>query len=87
MSNRFSTTLLRKLNQGILPYLLILAHIGLGSVLVYGSPRSNIAFLVLISSLFSLYALKANFRFKLVAGAVLALLIIPVTRGTQHLLS
>ena len=78
MSNRFSTTLLRKLNQGILPYLLILAHIGLGSVLVYGSPRSNIAFLVLISSLFSLYALKANFRFKLVAGAVLALLIIPV---------
>ena len=78
MSNRFSTTLLRKLNQGILPYLLILAHIGLGSVLVYGSPRSNIAFLVLISSLFSLYALKANFRFKLIAGAVLALLIIPV---------
>ena len=78
MTDRFSTVLLRQLNAGILPYLLILAHIGLGSVLVYGAPRSNIAFLVLISSLLSLYVLKADQRFKLVAGAVLALLIIPV---------
>lgn len=78
MTDRFSTVLLRHLNAGILPYLLILAHIGLGSVLVYGAPRSNIAFLVLISSLLSLYVLKADHRFKLVAGAVLALLIIPV---------
>jgi branched-chain amino acid transport system permease protein len=78
MTDRFSTVLLRQLNAGILPYLLILAHIGLGSVLVYVAPRSNIAFLVLISSLLSLYVLKADHRFKLVAGAVLALLIIPV---------
>ncbi|WP_319587078.1 hypothetical protein [uncultured Desulfobulbus sp.] len=78
MTDRFSTVLLRQLNAGILPYLLILAHIGLGSVLVYVAPRSNIAFLVLISSLLSLYVLKADQRFKLVAGAVLALLIIPV---------
>jgi branched-chain amino acid transport system permease protein len=78
MRNRFSTVLLRQLNAGILPYLLILAHIGLGSVLVYVAPRSNIAFLILISSLLSLYVLKADHRFKLVAGVVLALLIIPV---------
>ncbi len=78
MTDRFSTVLLRQLNTGILPYLLILAHTGLGSVLVYVAPRSNIAFLVLISSLLSLYVLKADYRFKLVAGAVLALLIIPV---------
>jgi branched-chain amino acid transport system permease protein len=78
MTDRFSTVLLRQLNAGILPYLLILAHIGLGSVLVYVAPRSNIAFLILISSLLSLYVLKADHRFKLVAGVVLALLIIPV---------
>jgi branched-chain amino acid transport system permease protein len=78
MTDRFSTVLLRQLNGGVLPYLLILGHIGLGSFLVYGAPRSNLAFLVLISSLLSLYVLKADYRFKLVAGAVLALLIIPV---------
>ena len=34
MTDRFSTVLLRQLNSGILPYLLILTHIGLGSILV-----------------------------------------------------
>ncbi len=78
MSGRFSTALLRILNAGILPHLLILAHIGLGTALVYWAPRSNLAFLVLISSLFSLYALKTSRRFQLIVGTVLALLIIPV---------
>lgn len=78
MTIPFSTLLLRTLNKGVLPYLLILVHIGLGSALVYTSPRSNLAFLVLISSLFTLYVLKADTRFKLIAGAILALLIIPV---------
>ncbi|WP_051553392.1 ABC transporter permease subunit [Desulfobulbus elongatus] len=78
MRNRFGNLLWARINTGILPYLLILAHIGLGSALVYSAPRSNLAFLVLISSLFSLYILEADRRFKLIAGAVLALLIIPV---------
>jgi branched-chain amino acid transport system permease protein len=78
MTTHFSALLLRALNKGVLPYLLILVHIGLGSALVYTSPRSNLAFLVLISSLFTLYVLKADSRFKLIAGAILALLIIPV---------
>lgn len=78
MTGRFSAALLRTLNAGILPHLLILAHIGLGTALVYWAPRSNIAFLVLISSLFSLYALKTSRRFQLIVGTVLALLIIPV---------
>jgi len=78
MTTPFSTLFLRTLNKGVLPYLLILVHIALGSALVYTAPRSNLAFLVLISSLFTLYALKADNRFKLIAGAILALLIIPV---------
>ncbi len=78
MTTPFSTLLLRTLNKGVLPYLLILVHIALGSALVYTAPRSNLAFLVLISSLFTLYILKADNRFKLIAGAILALLIIPV---------
>lgn len=78
MTGRFGIALLRILNAGILPHLLILAHIGLGTALVYWAPRSNIAFLVLISSLFSLYALKTSRRFQLIVGTVLALLIVPV---------
>lgn len=78
MTNRVGTVLVQTLNQGLLPYLLILTHIGLGSGLVYVAPRSNLAFLVLISSLFTLYVLQTSHRFKLITGLVLALLIIPV---------
>jgi branched-chain amino acid transport system permease protein len=78
MTTSFHHVILRTLNTGLLPYLLILTHIGLGTALVYGAPRSNLAFLVLISSLFTLYILKADLRFKLLVGAILALLIVPV---------
>jgi branched-chain amino acid transport system permease protein len=66
------------LQQGIWPYLIIGAHMLLGTVLVYASPRSIIAFLILLTSFLSLYYFKADNRFKLVVGAVLALGIIPV---------
>jgi len=78
MRRSFSTALLHKLDQGIWPYLAVLVHIGLGTALVYSSPRSNLAFLVLISSLLSLYFFKTDHRFKLITGALLALLIFPV---------
>jgi branched-chain amino acid transport system permease protein len=68
----------KRLERGIVPYILILAHMALGTALVYVSPRSNLAFLVLITSFFSLYSLNADRRFKFVAGAVLTLLIFPV---------
>ena len=64
--------------QDIWPYLSVLVHIVLGTTLVYVYPRSNLAFLVLISSLFSLYFFKTDRRFKLLTGALLALLIFPV---------
>ncbi len=66
------------LDNGVLPYLAVFVHIALGTALVYIYPRSNLAFLVLISSLFSLYAFETDRRFQLVIGALLALLIIPV---------
>ena len=70
--------LIKKSQQGVWPYVITLVHMLLGIVLVYTSPRSNIAFLILITSFFSLYALKTDNRFKLIIGAIMALVIIPV---------
>ncbi len=67
-----------KLQKGIWPSLIIVLHILLGTILVYISPRSIIAFLVLVSSFFSIYYFKADNRFKLALGALLALIVIPV---------
>jgi branched-chain amino acid transport system permease protein len=71
-------TLLKNAQQGNWPYIITLVHILLGTILVYFSPRSNIAFLVLVTSFFTLYSLKADNRFKLVVGAIMALVVIPV---------
>ncbi len=66
------------IQQGKWPYILTLTHLIAGTILVYLSPRSSIAFLILITSLLSLYALKTDNQFKLITGIVLALVIIPV---------
>jgi branched-chain amino acid transport system permease protein len=78
MRERFIDALLRTCNRGRLPHLLILIHIGIGTAFVYGAPRSNLAFLVLISSLLTLYLLRTGRHFRICIGLVLALLIIPV---------
>jgi branched-chain amino acid transport system permease protein len=78
MAPFFAANFARKLDTGIMPYILILTHLILGTFLVYISPRSNLAFLVLITSFFSLYYFKVDRRFKLAAGVVLTLLIFPV---------
>ncbi len=78
MISLFLKELFDKLNQGRWPYLIIIGHILAGSLLVYTQPRSNLAFLVLMTSFLSLYFFKAGVRFKIIAGAVLALIIIPV---------
>jgi branched-chain amino acid transport system permease protein len=74
----FFQNIIKRLEQGIWPYIFILIHMILGTGLVYISPRSNLAFLVLMASFFSLYHFKVDRRFKFVAGAVLTLLIFPV---------
>ncbi len=68
----------RKIQKGKWPALIIVLHILLGTILVYLSPRSILAFLVLVSSFFSIYYFKADNRFKLIVGAVLALVVMPV---------
>ncbi len=76
---RFSfTNLLNAAQQGKWPYILTLAHIILGTVLVYLSPRSNLAFLLLLTSFGTLYALKTDNRFKLGLGIFMALVVIPI---------
>ncbi len=45
---------------------------------MYTNPRSNIAFLVLVTSFFSLYSLKTQKLFKLLTGVILALVVIPI---------
>jgi branched-chain amino acid transport system permease protein len=69
---------LDKLNRSFWPYAIILGHTALGTALVYTTPRSNLAFLTLITSFFSLYWFKADTRFKIVAGVLLALVVIPI---------
>ena len=66
------------LQQGPWPYVISVLHMLLGTALVYSSPRSIFAFLILLSSFFSLYYFKTDFRFKLMVGAFLALIIMPV---------
>ena len=66
------------LRLGVWPYVITLLHLLLGTALVYTSPRSILAFLVLLSSFFSLYYLQTPIRFRLLMGAILALIIMPV---------
>ncbi len=68
----------KNVQKGPWPYVVTLVHILLGAALVYASPRSTFAFLVLVTSFFSLYYLKADNRFKLLAGVILAVVIVPI---------
>jgi len=67
-----------RFNHGLWPYAIIIGHTLLGTFLVYSTPRSSLAFLALVSSFFSLYYFKTDTRFKIVAGVLLALVVIPV---------
>jgi branched-chain amino acid transport system permease protein len=69
---------LTNIQKGVWPYVATLVHVLLGTILVYSSPRSTFAFLMLVTSFFSLYYLKADNRFKLITGVALALVIIPI---------
>lgn len=70
--------LLAFLQKGYNPYIFSIVHILVGTLWVYSSPRSNLAFIVLITSLFSLYTLKTSFAFKAIAGGLLAFVIMPI---------
>ncbi len=78
MVSSYLKELFDKVNQGPLAYVLILVHMFAGTFLVYTQPRSNLAFLVLITSFLSLYFFRADARFKLAVGAIMALVVIPI---------
>ena len=78
MISLFFKELFNRLNQGRWAYVIVIGHILAGSLLVYTQPRSNLAFLVLMTSFLSLYFFTTSVRFKFIAGAILALLIIPI---------
>ncbi len=71
-------TFAQTIQQGAWPYVISVAHMLVGTAWVYASPRSIIAFLVLLSSFGSVYYFKTSFRFKILLGAVLALVVMPV---------
>ncbi len=78
MISLFFKELFNRLNQGRWAYVIVIGHILTGSLLVYTQPRSNLAFLVLMTSFMSLYFFTTSMRFKFIAGALLALVIIPI---------
>lgn len=78
MKTSFFSDLLIKAQSGRTPYVLTFLHVLIGSLLVYISPRSNIAFLIFISSALSIYFLKIDTKFKLLISLILILFIIPV---------
>lgn len=78
MISSFLQELFHRVNRGFWPYLIVVGHIAAGSLLVYTQPRSNLAFLVLMTSCMSLYFFSTSLRFKLILAVVLALIIIPI---------
>ncbi|MRR32533.1 branched-chain amino acid ABC transporter permease, partial [bacterium] len=66
------------LTRGKTPYIFTLLYIAVATILVYLSPRSVPAFLMLMSSALFLFYLPTNNRFKLIVGLMIALLIMPV---------
>jgi branched-chain amino acid transport system permease protein len=73
-----SQNLFMRLNQGKTPYIFSILYLALGTIMVYISPRSIIAFLVFISSPLLIYYLKMNSRLKLALGLIIALVLVPV---------
>lgn len=71
-------TWFEKSQQGNWPYIISLAHVILGTLYVYFDPRSNIAFILLMSSLFTLYSFKMDMRFKGIAAFLLMVVVMPV---------
>jgi branched-chain amino acid transport system permease protein len=73
-----SQNLFTRLNQGKTPYIFSILYLALGTILVYISPRSIIAFLIFISSPLLIYYLRMDNRFKLVIALIIALVLVPV---------
>lgn len=77
MKNLFSN-FFSKINSGRSPYFVTFGLLILGSLLVYFSPRSLLAFTVLMMCPMALYFLKMETKVKVLIGILLAVVIIPI---------
>ena len=68
----------KMINQGLVPYILTVVHVVVASAWVYSDPRSTFAFLLMVASFGSLYALGTNKYFKLAIAIIMALVVVPI---------
>ena len=74
----FFSDLFKKANTGIWPLVISVSLLVVGSISVYQSPRSLIAFLTLMLCPMMLYFLKMNMKIKIFIGLLLIIVILPV---------
>jgi len=67
-----------KINSGRWPYFVTFGLLALGTLMVYNSPRSLLAFMVLMLCPAALYFLKMETKPKIFIGILLAVVVIPV---------
>jgi len=67
-----------RLNQGKAPYIFSAIYLAIGTILVYISPRSLLAFLVFISSAIFIYSFRMDARYKIILAAVALLILVPI---------
>jgi branched-chain amino acid transport system permease protein len=65
-------------NRGIVPYVITLLYLALGTFLVYTNPRSLVSFLIFLTSTLLIFYLNMDARFKLVLGVLLAVVLVPI---------
>lgn len=81
LKERFTTwfaQVIKWINQGWHPYLIAVAYLTLGTLMVYTSPRSLMGFLVFASSALLIYYLHLDKYAKLGLGVLIALVLVPV---------
>ena len=74
----FFNDLFKKANTGIWPLVITVGLLVVGSISVYQSPRSLLAFLTLMLCPMMLYFLKINMKVKIFIGLLLIIVILPV---------
>lgn len=74
----FFNKLFTSINSGRGPYIVTFGLLVLGPILVYTSPRSLLAFTILMLCPASLYFLKMDAKVKLFVGLLFAIVVIPV---------
>jgi branched-chain amino acid transport system permease protein len=75
---KFFRDIFAKANTGPWPYIITFGLLIIGAILVYNSPRSLFAFLILMSCPLALYFLNLDNKVKLLIGLLLTIVIIPV---------